>query len=495
MRDMKIALVVPALCGEGEKGYYDYRFFSTFLLSKMYISYPLSIPTLAALTPPEHEIRVFDENVEPIDYTWKADLVGITVRTMFAQRAYTISEAFRKIGAKTVLGGIHPSMCPEEAAEHCDSVVVGEAEHVWETLLQDLLQGSLKKVYRSDQKADLTASPAPVRSALTRKRYLSDIVQTTKGCPFDCEFCSVHAFDGQKIRHRTVGQIVREIQDIKRLSPKYKKKNAIFFGDDNIIANKRFARELFLALKPLNINWMCQASMDISKEDELLELMRDSGCGAVFIGFESTSDDNLARMHKGVNRRFDYMEVIHKIQSYGILVHGSFVMGYDFDTPSTLDELIDFIHESRLMVPILNIMTPFPGTRLFKRLQQEGRLLHTDWSRYDTRHVVFNPSRMSPEALEQGFRRVAREVYSFDAIFKRLNDYWTMDFWKRSNETDPVRLKYRLLFALRLCTLLVSFNVKRSLFILKILPRVFDRRVRVSPILAQMAYNDFAYGL
>jgi radical SAM superfamily enzyme YgiQ (UPF0313 family) len=170
-------------------------------------------------------------------------------------------------------------------------------------------------------------------------------------------------------------------------------------------------------------------------------------------------------------------------------------MGYDFDTPSTLDELIDFIHESRLMVPILNIMTPFPGTRLFKRLQQEGRLLHTDWSTYDTRHVVFNPSRMSPEALEQGFWRVARVVYSFDAIFKRLNDYWTMDFWKRSNETDPVRLKYRLLFALRLCTLLVSFNVKRSLFILKILPRVFDRRVRVSPILAQMAYNDFAYGL
>ncbi|MCF7973786.1 MAG: B12-binding domain-containing radical SAM protein [Phycisphaerae bacterium] len=492
---MKIALVVPAYRGEGEKGFYDYRFFARFLFSKLYISYPLSIPTLAALTPPEHDIRVFDENVEAIDYTWDADLVGITVRTMFAQRAYSISEAYRKTGAKTVLGGIHPSMCPEEAAQHCDSVVVGEAEHVWHTLLQDLQQGTLKQVYRSDQKADLTAGPMPARSLLSRTRYLSDIVQTTKGCPFDCEFCSVHAFDGQTIRHRTVEQIVREIQDIQRLSPRYKKKNAIFFGDDNIIANKRFARELFQALKPLNINWMCQASMDISKEHELLQLMSDSGCGAVFIGFESTSDENLARMHKGINRRYNYTEVIQKIQSYGILVHGSFVIGYEFDTQSTFDELIEFIHESRLLVPILNIMTPFPGTRLFKRLEEEGRLLHTDWSQYDTKHVVFKPGAMSPEALYQGYRRIAREVYSFEAIFKRLSDYWAMDFWKHPNETDPVRLKYRLLFALRLCTLLVSGNVKRSLFILKILPRVFDRRVRVSSILAQMAYNDFAYTL
>jgi radical SAM superfamily enzyme YgiQ (UPF0313 family) len=492
---MKIALIVPAQSAEGEQGFYDYRFYSTFLLSKKYISYPLAIPTLAALTPPEHEVRVFDENVEAIDYSWKADLVGITVRTMFAKRAYGISQAYRKTGAKTVLGGIHPSMCTAEATQHCDSVVVGEAEHVWHALLQDLQQGRLKKIYQSDHVADLTACPTPVRSVLSRSGYLSDVVQTTKGCPFNCEFCSVHAFDGQTIRNRTVEQIVREIEDIKRSSPKYKKKNAIFFADDNIIANKRFARELFTALRPHNINWMCQASIDVSKEDELLALMSDSGCGAVFIGFESLSDDNLARMHKGVNRRYNYTEAIQRIQSHGILVHGSFVVGYDFDSPSAFEGLIDFIEECRLLVPIINILTPFPGTKLFERLQEEGRILHTDWSRYDTKHVVFRPTRMSPEELLEGYRKVVKAVYSSDAIFERLHHYWAMDFWKRPNETDPVRFKYRLLFALRLCMLLVSRNMRRSRFIVRTLPWVFDRRVRVSSVLSQMAYHEFARSL
>jgi len=492
---VKIALVVPAYSAKGEKGFYDHRFYSTFLLSRKYISYPLAIPTLTALTPPEHEVRVFDENVEAIDYSWRADLAGITVRTMFAERAYNISEAYRSRGARTVLGGVHPSMCTEEAAQHCDSVVVGEAEQVWPTLLRDVQQRNLKKVYRSDRLADLTASPTPVRSVLSRRRYLSDVLQTTKGCPFDCEFCSVRAFDGQTIRNKTVEQIVREIEDIKTLSPKYKRKNAIFFADDNIISNKRFARELFSALRPYDINWMCQASIDISKEDELLELMRDGGCGAIFIGFESTSDDNLARMHKAVNRRYDYVDVIKTIQSYGILVHGSFVVGYDFDSQSTFDELISFIQESKLLVPIINILTPFPGTRLFRRLDDQGRILHTDWSRYDTQHVVFRPRQMGPEELFEGYRRIVRAVYSLDAIFKRLNYYWDMDFWKHRNEADRVRLKYRLLFALRLCTLLVSCNMRRSVFITRILRRVFDRRVRVSSILAQMAYNDYACSL
>ena len=492
---MKIALVVPAHSVEGEKGFYDYRFYSTFLLAKRYISYPLSIPTLAALTPPEHDVRVFDENVETIDYSWDADLAGITVRTMFAERAYAISRAYRKRGTKTVLGGIHPSMCTAEAAQQCDSVVVGEAEPVWHTLLRDVQQGKLKAIYRSDQVADLSACPTPVRSMLARKRYLSDVVQTTKGCPFDCEFCSVHAFDGQRIRNKSVAQVLQELEDIKRSSPRYKTKNAVFFTDDNIIANRRFAGELFLALRPYNINWMCQASMNISTEDELLGLMRDSGCGAVFIGFESTSDDNLARMHKGINRRYNYVEAIQRIQSHGILVHGSFVVGYDFDLQSTFDELIGFIQESKLLVPIINILTPFPGTRLFERLEEEGRILHTDWCRYDTKHVVFRPTQMSPEELFEGYKRIVRAVYSPDAILERLNYYWDMDFWKHPNETDPVRFKYRLLFALRLCTLLVSCNVQRSMLSARVLPWVFDRRVRVSSILAQMAYNDFAYSL
>jgi radical SAM superfamily enzyme YgiQ (UPF0313 family) len=492
---MKIALIIPRNSSDTERSFYDYKFGTTFLLSKKHISYLLAIPTLTALTPPQHEIKVFDENIEEIDYTWKADLVGITVRTMFAERAYTISEAYRKRGTKTVLGGIHPSMCPEDALQHCDSVVIGEAEEIWHTVLQDAQDGDLKRLYKADKFADLKAAPIPDRSSLSKERYLLDIVQTTKGCPFHCEFCAVHAFDGRTIRSKTVEQVIREIQGISSAHDTYKTKKAIFFADDNIMADKAFARELFLALKPYNINWMCQASINISEEPELLELMRASGCGAVFIGFETISDENLAIMHKGINRRYNYLKAIRKIQAYGILVHSSFIVGYDFDSPETFDELIGFIAESNLLMPLINILTPLPGTKLFKRLEAEGRILHKDWTKYDTQHVVFSPAGMSADDLLQGYRKVMRSVYSFDSILRKLNHYWGRDFWKGSNEVDPVKFSYRFLFAVRLATLLISGNTDRSRFIMRILPHVFDKEVRISTILALMNHNNFAYDL
>jgi len=492
---MKIALIIPRNSSDSQRSFYDFKFGATFLLSKKHISYLLAIPTLTSLTPPQHEIRVFDENIEDIDYTWQADLAGITVRTMFANRAYAISEAYRAKGTKTVLGGIHPSMCPEDALPHCDSVVIGEAEDIWRTVLQDAENGKLKRFYKADGFADLRAAPIPDRSSLPKERYLLDLVQTSKGCPFHCEFCAVHAFDGRTIRNKTIEQVISEIRGINNCHAGYKKKKAIFFADDNIIANKAFAKELFLALKPHNINWMCQASINISEEAELLELMRASGCGAVFIGFESISEENLAMMQKKINRRFNYLDAIRKIQSYGILVHSSFIVGYDFDSLATFDELIGFIREANLLMPLINILTPLPGTKLFKRLEADGRILHKDWSKYDTQHVVFSPARMSANDLLQGYRTVMRSVYSFDSILRKLNYYWGRDFWKHSNEFDPVKSTYRFLFAARLTTLLISGNMDRSKFIMKILPRVFDKEVRISTILALMSYNNFAYAL
>jgi radical SAM superfamily enzyme YgiQ (UPF0313 family) len=492
---MKIALITPRNSSDSHRSFYDYEFGKAFLLSRKHISYLLAIPTLTALTPPHHEIRVFDENIEDIDYTWKPDLAAITVRTMFAERAYEISKTFQANGAKTVVGGIHPSMCPEDALPHCDSVVVGEAEDVWSAVLQDAEHGCLKRLYKADKSADLGIAPAPERSSLVRNRYLLDIVQTTKGCPFHCEFCSVHAFDGQTIRHRKIESVVQEIAALNNCDSTYKTKNAIFFADDNIIADKAFARELFSALRPYNINWMCQGSINISQDDELLELMRDSGCGAIFVGFESVSKENLTMMGKGINQRYDYLEAISKIQSYGILVHSSFIVGYDFDTEAAFDELIGFIQESNLLMPLINILTPLPGTKLFKRLEEEGRILHKEWSKYDTQHVVFSPARMSPEELLQGYHKVLRSVYSFDSILSKLNYYWARDFWKRSNESDPVKSSYRYLFAARLATLLISGKIDRSKFIMKILPHVFDKQVRISTILALMNYNNYAYSL
>lgn len=492
---MKIALIIPMNSADKEKSFYDYKFYSTFLLSKKYVSYLLAIPVLAALTPEKHEIRVFDENVGDIDYTWPADLVGISVRTMFATQAYAIAEKYREMGVKTVLGGVHPSMCPDEARGHCDSVVVGEAEHVWQTLLEDAEDGRLKPVYKSDAKADMTATPLPQRVGLANRQYLSDIVQTTKGCPFACEFCAAHAFDGQKIRHKTVDQVIQEVTALSQTVSGYKRKKAIFFADDNIIANKRFAADLFKALKPAKVNWMCQASIDISEEDRLLESMRESGCGAVFIGFETLSQDNLASMNKAINLKFSYAEAIEKIQSYGILVHSSFILGCDFDTPASFDELIAFINDNHLLMPLINILTPFPGTRLFDRLASENRILHKDWSKYDAKHVVFSPSNMSPEELATGYKKVIRSVYAFDTILNKLKYYWGRDFWHYANEINPVKMNYRLLFALRLCSLVPSRNIPRSLFAMKIVPRVFDKHVRVSTILTMMAYNDFAYSV
>lgn len=491
---MRIALIIPRNNSENEKSFYDYKFFSKFLLSKRCFSYLLAIPTLAALTPPEHEIRIFDENIEDIDYNWNVDLAGISVRTMFAHRAYSIADRFRQKGVKTVLGGIHPSMCTEEALQHCDAVIIGEAEGVWQTLLQDVQNSNLKRTYKSGKASDMTASPPPDRWSLSKDKYFADIVQTTKGCPFHCEFCSVYAFDGTTIRSKTVEQVVKEIKAISGTAGNFKKKS-IFFADDNIIANRTFARELFKALKPLKLNWSCQASINVAQDAEMLQFMKDSGCGAILIGLESISEKNLASMGKKVNMRFNYIDAIKKIQSYGIMVHSSFIVGYDFDTQASFDELIGFIEKSKLLMPLINILTPFPGTKLFERLEKEGRIIHKDWSKYDAKNVVFIPTLMAPEELLKGYKKVVKSVYSFDSIYRKLKYYWDTDFWKHSNEIDPIKFKYRILIALRLLTLLFSLNPERARFIFKILPKVFNKRVRISSILTLMAYNDFACSL
>ena len=200
-------------------------------------------------------------------------------------------------------------------------------------------------------------------------------------------------------------------------------------------------------------------------------------------------------MNKGVNKKFTFEEAIKKIQSHGILVHSSFIVGYDDDSTESFNELIHFIQDNNLLVPLLNILTPFPGTKLFKRFEKEQRILHKDWEKYDTKHVVFSPAGMSTEELLAGYRRILQEVYSFDSILKKLNHYWKIDFWKQSNRLDPVKLRYRILFALRLCSLMASGNLSRSWFIIRIMPKVFNRRVRISTLLTLMAYNDFAYSL
>ncbi|MBI5048471.1 MAG: B12-binding domain-containing radical SAM protein [Deltaproteobacteria bacterium] len=491
---MKLTLITPRQGNGREKNIYDYRYVARFIFSKAYSGYLLAIPTLAALTPPDVDVKVVDENIEPIDFEAPTDLVGISVRTMFAKRAYEIASRFRERGVKVVLGGIHTSMLPEEATQYADSIVVGEAESVWHELIQDFKNNELKKVYKSGFHPDLTQYSIPNRSLLKNNKYLLHIVQTTKGCPFFCEFCSVHAFDGTKIRHRSLEQVITDIKETQRDSIRERRK-AIFFADDNIVADRKYAKDFFKALIPCEVGWSCQASINVSKDDEILKLMTESGGGGILIGFESIAEDNLRQMNKKINLTQDFSSAIQKIHSHGILVQGSFIVGHDNDTQETFQKLADFINNNNVLFALISILTPFPGTGLFKRMEKEARLLHTDWERYDSKTVVFKPKNMTPPELKKGFMHVYREVYSFKSIYRKLKYFWERDFWKDQNRRNPIKFKYRILFALRLLTYLPTFDIKRIEFIFKILPWLFDRRVRISTIITLMAYNDYAYNL
>lgn len=491
---MKLTLITPRQGTGNEKNIYDYRYVARFIFSKAYSGYLLAIPTLAALTPPDWEIKIVDENIEPIDFNAPTDLVGISVRTMFAKRAYEIASRFREKGVKVVLGGIHTSMLPEETSRYADSIVIGEAENVWHELILDFKNNGLKKNYKSTFHPDLSVNPMPDRSLMKNDKYLLHVVQTTKGCPFFCDFCSVHAFDGTKIRHRSIEQVIADIKATQHDRIRERKK-AIFFADDNIVADRKYAKEFFKELAPLNIGWSCQASINVSKDDEILDLMAKSGCGGILIGFESIAEDNLRQMNKKINLTQDFSSAINKIHSHGIAVQGSFIVGHDNDTKDSFQRLADFINNNNVLFALISILTPFPGTGLFHRMEKEGRLLHKDWSRYDSKTVVFKPKNMPPLDLKRGFMHVYREIYSFKSIYRKLKYFWEKDFWRDQNKRYPIKFKYRLLFALRLLTYLPTTDFERIKFILKILPWAFDKRVRLTTIITLMAYNDYAYSL
>ncbi len=384
------------------------------LWGQIYFRFPyLALTILAALTGEEWKISIIDENVDAIDFSDLPDLVAISIMTPLAKRGYEIADAFRGKGVSVVLGGIHPTMMKDEAKTHADSVVMGEAEETWPLVLSDFKRGNLQPFYESANFCSLDKLAVPKRNLLNRKGYFfTNTVQTTRGCPFDCVFCSVTSFYGRTYRVRPVENVISEIGQME--------KGFLFFVDDNIVGKPSYAKELFGALIPLKIKWFSQASLSVVKDRELLNLAQRSGCKGLFIGFESLSQENLRAMGKSTNRVSEYKDAIRMLHDHGIGIQGSFIFGMDHDDSSVFSDVIRFIEKTHLEAVLFSVLTPFPGTRIYETLQRENRIIDRGWEKYDMNHVVFRPKKMTPEELQEGFNWAYRRLYGHRSILTRL---------------------------------------------------------------------------
>ncbi len=373
----------------------------------------LNLPTIAALTPGDWEVEVLDARVRDIDYGAKADLVGVTGLTSEIPSAYAIADGFRKAGTKVVMGGVHVSALPEEALGHADSVVIGEAELVWGRLLDDFKRGELRSRYKAGNLCDMGEMAIPRRGLLDRGMFGSgfNTLQATRGCPFNCDYCTVTAFFGNKFRVRPVDTVISEIRGLAA--------REFFFMDDNIAGRPAYAKELFEKLIPLKVKWGSQASITMAKDPELLRLYARSGGRYAFIGFESLSQKNLDKMRKGWNSAKDYKESIKKIHDAGINIIGSFVFGLDEDDSTVFRNTLDFIMEANIDAAQFHILTPLPGTVTYSTLEREGRITERDWEKYHTGEVVFKPKGMTAEELQRGYYWIFHNTYSVSNILRR----------------------------------------------------------------------------
>ena len=376
---------------------------------------PLTLTTLAALVPEElhANLSLIDEGIADVPLGLEADLIGITVITGTASRAYELADHFRARGIAVVLGGPHITLIPEDAQPHADAIVVGYAEDTWPALLRDFAAGSLKPRYQQSPDLDIGGRPFPRRDLLPSKHFLtSNVFEATRGCVHSCDFCVVPTAWGKKPFQKPVTEVLADIRQHGA--------SKLIFIDLNLIAHRGYAKELFTALIPLRVQWYGLTTVLLADDPELLELAERSGCKGLLMGLESISNENLRTNHKGFNSPEQYLRVVEQLHAHGIALQGCFVFGLDGDEPDVFLKTAKFAVEAKIDLPRFAVVTPFPNTPLYKRLEAEGRLLTKNWELYDAQHVVFQPKRMSVEQLQTGVETAWKYTYSFRSIASRL---------------------------------------------------------------------------
>ena len=376
----------------------------------------LTMPYIAALTPSEFTVEIIDDHVDDINFDSDADIIGITSIYTQISRAYQIADEFRKKRKKVIFGGFHAAACPEEVLEHCDSIVIGEAEYIWESVLEDFKKGELKRAYKAQKFHDLQNLPVPRFDLLRQNAYWLPFrpVQTSRGCPYSCEFCSVTQFYEGAYRVRPVEEVVR---DVKAAGSK-----KIFFVDDNIIINREYARKLFSSLIALKIKWISQGNISIAKDKEILGLARQSGCIGLYIGLESVNYNSLKSVNKGFHKVTEYADALSALKKEGITPFLSMIFGFDCDNEEVFKDTLRFLLENRVPLVLLYILMPIPGTKLTQRLRAEGRIIEEKYNpKYFNSHdVLFKPKLISPEDLKSGFWFVYDKFYSLSSIIRRV---------------------------------------------------------------------------
>jgi len=373
----------------------------------------VTLQQIATITPEKHIVSLLDETFQQIDFNEEYDLVGITCCTPSAPRAYKIADEFRRKGMKVVLGGYHPSALPEEAKQHADSVVVGESENSWPLLLKDLEKNQLRPFYHSKKPVDLNDLP-PLKRNIGEYNSTAARLEATRGCPYRCEFCSIsnseigwHVF-----RKKPVENVIREIQSIPQ--------KFLTFSDASLTIDTNYTKSLFKKMRHLNKKFICYGNAHVlNKDDELLELAKEAGCYMWNVGFESISQEALNNIGKKTNKIEEYVSAVKKIKDYDTAVLGQFILGFDTDTIDIFDSTIEAIYDINVTVPSINILTPYPGTPLFERLNNEGRILTKDWTKYTLCDVVFQPKQMSPQELLDGFHKVVKKFHNIPNMIQR----------------------------------------------------------------------------